>query len=279
MVDGIPQFGWAIRLHYLYIRVIYNTMLMTTHLVSVFGHSPGPVYNCIRGLEPEAVTLLTTNPKSKKFEGFVEFLEGEFDGITVNPKCIPSLDRPFSEQLKVFKKLKLEPKPTHFLVEAGTSQMVCSLATIFGNDVTPLRFRGKINSNSIELVSLKKGEIIIESDGEKKDAITLQTPALEKVLEFNGLKIKGNNNGRFGMVIKNKYGPNFRCTVVVTDARCKLKVIFQNDRKDGWFNQVVQEAGKWIDAVGAHSIRFRVNGIRMCSITQRLDDLGWKWGE
>ena len=115
---------------------------MTISVLAVLGLSPGPIYNCLRGLvkagkTPDKFTLLIPERNEGPLpETVVSTLETFFPDTEFVCVQLPSLKIPFKELVKKIKLLNLNP--THFLILTGTTQLICSIQCILPIGVIPL---------------------------------------------------------------------------------------------------------------------------------------------
>jgi hypothetical protein len=261
--------------------------IVAIHVLAVLGLSPGPIYNCLRGLYaadqiPERFSLLVTERTKGPHPALViESLRDIFSETEFNRIDIPSIDRPYTEHFKAVSNLNITP--SHFFISTGTVLLVSTIQCVLPPDIIPLEVRSRRNSSSVELVS-----------NNKKEIWTLHEPPLEEVLKIHGVEqLSSNERATFGSgrdkfsmevdtyVVSGSEEDRMRlhCTNLQTDARAKLQVTFAwkgwNCRK-GWWRMATSESGKWQNHFGIRTVDFCASGVIQKSMAKRLTHFGWK---
>jgi len=267
------------------------------HVLVVLGLSPGPIYNCLRGLvkagkTPEKVTLLIPERNEGPLpETVLKTLGKTFPETEFVCVPLPSLGVPFKELVHEIQSLKLNP--SHFLILTGTAQLICSIQCVLPPGVIPLNLRSSDSHSVVELLSVSPFQVLSK----------LTSAPIDVVLEFNGMeKTRGKEEETIDMGRYNKFDTKsvtldleeyhiskgrllndnvkVKCTSIDTDARCIIEVTFAwcTERKDkkSWWSFVLNEAGKIRRQFGTRAVRFSASGVKDPSQRQRLNDFGWK---
>ena len=269
-----------------------NRNSVTISVLAVLGLSPGPIYNCIRGLvqagkTPDKFTLLIPERNEGPLpETVVTALEKIFPVTEFKCVQLPSLGVPFKEMAQKIQSLDLNP--THFLILTGTTQLICSIQCILPPDVIALHLSSSPPHSKVNLLSVSHNQILS----------TLNTPSkINEVLEINGM-IKTQDRRQ----VKHLVGPNrsvnmdleeyqitneglsggnkkVKCTSLSLDARCVFHVTFgwakNPDNRAIWWKFVHGEAGKFRKQLGARAVSFSSSGVDASSQKDRLSDFDW----
>mgnify|MGYP006126329557 FL=1 len=270
---------------------------MTISVLAVLGLSPGPIYNCLRGMvqagtTPDKFTLLiparNEGPLPETVVMALEEIFSETEFVCVH---LPSLDVPFKEMAQKIQSLELNP--THFLILTGTKQQVCSIQCVLPPGVIPLNLSGSENHSVVELLSVYGNQTLFK----------LTAAPIDEVLKIYGMeKTRGKEEETIDMGKYNKFdsksvtmdieeylipegrlsGENtkVRCTSLHPDAKCILHVTYawckdRNDKK-AWWSFVLNESGKIRKQLGQRAVFFCASGVDDPSQKQRLKDFGWR---
>jgi len=260
---------------------IGNPGQSSPRVLAVLGMSPGPIYNCLRGLvqagmTPSSFTFIVTERDSgPSFDTIIGVLsrcspETKFEMIK-----IPSLDQPFKEQVNAIKSLELDP--THFLTTTGTTQLICSIQSNLTSDVRFLHLRSEGHRPSrvqlicngqqlAELTSASTAEVLelhclVKVDD--KQEVTLASGNKSLTMEAETYRIIGTEE-------------LLHSSSLLIDARGVLNVRFEWKRENNWWDVVLSESGKWLRHLGERAVIFSAFNVKNKSQFKRLEDLGWR---